>query len=546
MIFKTQPYKHQQEAFDKFKDMDAFALFFDMGTGKSKTAIDIAVHKYLKGEIDAVMVIAPNNIHTQWIDEQFPLHCGVPYKAVKYKASHLHRRYYENSLRFFLSNKIEFLKVFAINVEAFQTKTHIPYVASFVKTNRVMIILDESTRIKNPNAVRSKNIHLLQKYGCRCILTGTPVTKSPFNLWSQFEFLKKNYFDCNYFVFEHRFGIMMRSANPITGKPYNTLIDEKTFAIVKHHIAMDKKDIALRGYEPVLTAVDYERIGAMHGVSESNVKYIDTHDTFQKFKNLEQLKKLIEPLTMVALKTDCLDLPPKVYETVFVDMPEEQQTVYKNLKEKLYAEYRGQELTVTNKMSLTLRLMQVCGGFFPYDVEAKEERVAVPISDKNAKINALLDDLEEVNFETTKVIVWCAFVAELQAVHKALSKTYNCALYYGGVDSEKRAEIANDFKAGKYDIFIGNTATGGFGLNFQHATLQYFYSNTYKVEDRLQAEDRSHRNGMIGTCVYKDIVYKHTMDEKVHENIGRGRDMNDYFKDMSVEDMLKDTEEADY
>jgi superfamily II DNA/RNA helicase len=150
--------------------------------------------------------------------------------------------------------------------------------------------------------------------------------------------------------------------------------------------------------------------------------------------------------------------------------------------------------------------------------------------------------------EHTKVIIWCCFVPELKYVYEQLKADYRCCLYYGATSQYERDRIKKAFVQGEYDIFIGNCATAGMGLNLQNiapdgSTVQYFYSNSFKTEDRLQAEDRSHRDGMVGTVVYKDVVARRTIDQRLWENITSGRDMNDYFKRVSVRELL--TDEAD-
>ena len=538
-VFKTIPYDHQLEGYNKFKNSPFFALLFDMGTGKSKCAIDIATYKYLRGEIDSVMLIAPNNIHTQWVNEQFPEHCNVPYKYFVYNAQKRTNKFYGAKLDKFMTIKFEgFLKVWVVNVEAFQTKTINPYVGQFVKNNKVMTIVDESSRIKNPQAMRTKMIVKLNKYGVRCILTGTPATKSVFNLWSQYEFLSPNYFKCNYFIFQHRYGVMMRATNMASGKPYVTTIDQKTFGMTKSDIERTLNENFLADGTRVLQPYDYERISAMHSVSESVVKFIETQNEYTTSRNQEKLRALMAPCTLPKTKEECLDLPEKIHTTLPVTMTKEHSDLYKKLKDDLRAEYKDQVLTVSNRLTLTTRLLQLCGGFFPYKDEAQNSKYT-PIG-KNVKLEALLEDLEEVDFTTTKVIVWATYVAELLMLKKELGKLYNCCLYYGGVDTVERDVIKTDFKAGKYDIFIGNTKTAGFGLNLQNATLAYFYSNSFEVEARLQGEDRMHRIGVKDTCVYKDIILLHTIDERVVHAVKEGRELNDYFK--TIDDILSDDE----
>jgi SNF2 family DNA or RNA helicase len=283
--------------------------------------------------------------------------------------------------------------------------------------------------------------------------------------------------------------------------------------------------------------------------SEKNVRFIDATPQFSRYKRLDELKALVAKDVMSVRKEDCLDLPPKVHERIDVDMTEEQARVYKNLKSELIALYEGHELTVANKVALSTRLMQVAGGFFPFYKEGVElrgsERVAtrapdcVAIGDRNSKLEALLEDLEEVP-DDQQVIVWAHFVAELKMLHKELSKHWKACLYYGGTAQQDRDKIKEAFVRGEHRIFVGNAQTAGFGLNLQCATLQYFYSNTFRTEDRLQAEDRSHRNGVKGTVVIKDIVARRTLDESILRNILSGRELNDFFKSATLKDLLSE------
>lgn len=547
--FKTTPYAHQLEALNLSDGREYFAYLMDMGTGKTKVVIDRAAKMWTQGKISALVVIAPNNVHARWVTEQLPAHCSVPYRAFVWRSAKMAGKRYSRWFSEFVGLSGPFLKVFAINVEAFQSDSIIPFVAEFVRSQECFIVVDEATRIKNPNAKRSKTIHKLNKYGTRAILTGTPTAKSPFDLWSMFEFLKPNYFGCNYFMFQHRYGVLMKGVNQDSGKKYTTLIDEKTYRIARHHLDRIKES---RG--GTLMPDDFEEVAGITGLSEANVRFIAEHPTFTRFKRLDELKQIIAKDSYSILKTQCLDLPPKVYEIIDVTMTEEQAKVYKSLQRELWAEYGDKHLDVANKAALTTRLMQVSGGFFPYvstethygpgySYEVPVGR-AVQIGATNAKIEALLADMEEAGDQ--QIIVWAAFVAEIKAIMAALEKAgKSCCAFYGGISQKDRAKNVDDFIAGKYDVFVGNTATAGLGLNLQCASLQYFFSNTFKTEDRLQGEDRSHRIGMKSTAVYKDLVMKGTIDRLVLANLREGRELNDYFRTASLKDLLKTEEEEE-
>jgi len=534
MEFKTKPYEHQLTAFERFKDSEYFALFMDMGTGKTKTIIDISAHKYVTNQIDAVLIIAPNHVHSQWVLEQLPMHCPIPYESVIWSSGKSSSNHFLRRLDTFSQFNNHKLKFFAVNVEAFQSDSVLKHIATYVKRNRVFTVVDEATRIKTPTAKRSKNIHRLNKYGQRAILTGTPSAKSPFDLWSQFEFLKANYFDTTFFIFKRRYGIMMKGTNRQTGKSFNTLIDERTFNITKAKVKKLKEE---RGVDELCDR-DYEMLAAIMDISEKNVRFIAKAPKYTRFKRVEELKEMIAPITYSIKKEQCLDLPAKVYEPIYLEMGKEQKRIYVNLKQQLIAEFEGQELTVQNKVALTVRLMQVCGGFFPYKDDEGISKVKT-IEAKNAKIERILEDIDEIDDEQP-IIIWAAFVPEIELLYKELSKHYSCCTYYGKTPSHKRDKIKQDFMEGKYKIFIGNTAVAGFGLNLQNATIQYYYSNSFSVENRLQAEDRSHRIGVKTTCVYKDVVYKNSIDEKVTNAIKTGRSLNDYFKSNSLKEIFSE------
>jgi SNF2 family DNA or RNA helicase len=549
MIFKTIPFNHQSIAFERYKDREYFGLFCDMGTGKSKIFLDIAAYKFINNQINSVLLIAPNNVHTQWSNEQIKLHFAadendITYNTFIWNSELINRGYYKHALAKFLSTKKEKeVRFFIVNVEAFQSDSVIPFVAEFVHSSIPLIGIDEATRIKEPSAKRTKVILRLNKYGQRAIMTGTPATKSPFNLWAQMEFLKKNYFHCSYFIFQHRYGLMMKDSNPWNGKMYHTLINEKTFKLVK-----DKLKKITEERNGFLMPDDYLTISVMYGISIENVKYIMNQKEYTTFQKLDELKAYIANDIYAVKKEDCLDLPEKIYERIDVHLTKEQRQIYDNLKTELLAQYQDQEITVVNKIVLTTRLMQIVGGFFPYKVE-KEKIIGsehIPymnaetmlIGKTNIKLEAIKADLEEIGNE--QIIIWAHFKAELKYIYNELNKIYTCCLYYGDIRQEQREEIKKDFVAGKYKIFIGNPQVAGFGLNLQNATLQYYFSNSYRTEDRLQAEDRSHRIGVKTNVTYKDIVAKNTVDEKIYLSIKEGKDLNNFFKDISLKDLLND------
>ncbi|MCP3686608.1 MAG: DEAD/DEAH box helicase family protein, partial [bacterium] len=210
--FKTTPYPHQMDAFNRFKDSRILALLCDMGTGKTKIAIDISAHKYLKGEHDRILVIGPNIVHQQWINEQFPIHCPVPWRGISYKSKKTMKNL--RAMDSFLIRSIQWdeLLVLTINYESFVRPIGTEIATRFFETSSMapIIILDEASRIKNPSTKTAKNIKKMTRSfegSYKMILTGTPAAKSPTNMWSLYDFLRKNYMRCSYTAFESTYSI---------------------------------------------------------------------------------------------------------------------------------------------------------------------------------------------------------------------------------------------------------------------------------------------------------------------------------------------------
>ena len=537
---KTKPYLHQVKAYEKVYGLPFFALFMEQGTGKSKTYIDIASNLYLEGKIDAVMLIAPKGVHEQWADEQIPMHSPVPFKTITWgsKGGRLFQRILDEFITLPLEKPA--LKWFCVNVEAFSSNRHILQFIEYLINNKVAVCVDESTRIKNPKAQRTINIMYnlkkIKKRGkkvisveeramYRSILTGTMVTNSPYDLWSMFESLVHDFFKKNFYAFKSRYGIELRDS---TGE------DESERSFTRKFRDSDFKSIR-KYYDD---GKDIELIANIMSTTESNVKYIVDHpDLHVPYKHLDEIKLAIDPVAYIVRKEDCLDLPPKVYERLYVEMGSEQKRIYKELIKEYMSEYMGKELTVQNKLTLVGRLQQITGGFFPYSEEGKGKIQRIGAT--NPKIEILKRDMEEFDWGSP-IIIWARFVGELKLLELELKKQYpekNIQLYYGGVNGLKRKYIIEDFKAGKVDIFIANK-TASTGLNLQRSHFQYFYSNSYSLEDRVQQEDRSHRIGQNDSVLYKDIIMKDTVDERVFSVLSAKKDLLDYFRSNTIEEFL--------
>ena len=530
---KTEPYQHQVEAFNRFKDSEYFALFMDMGTGKSKVAIDIASYKFKKGDIDGMMILAPNNVHIQWVEEQLEQHCAIPYKAMVWNQTSFNHNRYRLALKSFIKDDIPALKVFSLNVDALISDKGNASMIRFVSSNRTFCVLDESTRIKNPEAKRSKVLHQFSKEGdfhSRCILTGTPTAKSPLDIWSPFEYLKPKYFGMSWKNFQGKYAVMIRGNDR-----HQKLIGDYEYNMVKSAIESWQVSDDPNKASDIWDC--YGDIAHRLGMTFRDVRFIAESDRMKRYRDEEALKTLIAPDTHSVKKEDCLDLPEKIYENIYVDMSPEQRATYKDLAGTMEAYYENGKLTVRGVLALFVRFMQICGGFFPNKTEDDDYTTLIPFK-RNPKLEALLDDIEESTHDK-QFIVWSSFSAEIQTIaHRLNQENYRARTYFGMTSEEERTRTVADFRNGKIQALVANPLVAGYGLNLQNCSYQYFFSNSYRTEARIQAEDRSHRIGQANTCVYKDIMIKNSIDQHISQIIRSGKELNEFFKDNDFEDYL--------
>jgi len=472
--FKTEPYKHQRDALEKCWDKEAFAIFAEMGTGKTKIALDNACILYNKGKIDRLLVVAPKGAYMNWVDQEIPIHVPdyIEKKVVAWKQSTSQK--YKEQLKNIMDNQDYRLKIMVMNVEAFSTKKGTKFANLFL-IGKSMMIVDESTTIKNPKAKRTKSILSLSKQTkYRRILTGSPVTRSPMDLWSQMDFLDPYILgQSSYYAFRTRYAVVI----------------EATAAGGTHR---------------------YQKI--------------------VKFQNLKELGDSISPHSYRILKKDCLDLPDKVYTKRFVELTEEQTKAYSQMRENAISIIGKSSITAVNVLTQLIRLHQIICGHMKTDTNEI-------IDIHNNRLSQLMQILDETSGKVIIWANYVHDIHSIEkSVKKEYGDNSYCT-YYGGTKQEDRQKCINEFQDpnSKLRFFIGNTQTGGYGITLTAASTVVYYSNNYDLEKRIQSEDRAHRIGQENKVLYIDLVAKGTVDEKIIRSL---RSKVNIAKEISGEELI--------
>lgn len=467
--FKVPPKPYQLNVFAAARRMSpAIALApVAPGTGKTKMTIDICASKFLAGEIDGVAVIAaPKGVPRQWVEEALPEHMtsAVRYVATQWKPT-------RKTDRDVMSAHTKRMRWITFNVEAFSTANSkaAKELEQFLKSGRMALVWDESSRGKTPGAIRTKSILALAPHAAlRMILTGTPITKGVEDLWSQYEFLDPKIIGMsNYYAFRARYCVTVPSYN---GAPRGA--------------------VKITGY-----------------------------------RNTEEFVRKIAPYTFVVPK-DVLGLPPKTYEELPVELTREQKMAYNALRHKLVDDLESMKIaSPVNAAVRLIRLQQVlCGRVYeqPSDLEEPPHPRAI----SSNRISTLLEYIDLSDGAPN--VIWCRFTDDILEIEAALKKAGRSpVVYYGDVDDDARHDRKLTFMSGKASDFVANPATAGMGLDGLQKVCQrsIWYSNSFNREHRWQGEDRIHRLGMMGTALNVDMVAPGTVDRLLLQSYKKTEDL---------------------
>jgi len=425
--FKTKPYKHQMTALEKSWNKENFAYFMEMGTGKTKVLIDNMSMLYDKGKIDGALIVAPKGVVKTWYEQELPTHLPNHIENVTVLwQSNITKKQQEKLESLF---EIETaLHILIMNVEAFSTEKGVKFASKFLSSHKTLMAIDESTTIKTPTAKRTKNIIDLGKHAkYRRILTGSPITKNPLDLYTQCEFLDPYLLDfASYYSFRNRYAEM--------------------------------KTMHLRGR-------------SIQVVSE--------------FKNLGELSDTVKTFSERVLKEDCLDLPPKVFMKRYVTLTADQKKLYNQMKEQALAILNGKMTTTMTVLTQLMRLHQITCGHFTADDGSTQ---AVD-SNRLNELMSVLDETEGkaiiwANYQLSVGEI-------IQRIIKEYGEDSYVHYYGLTSQEDRQNNIRKFQNDPNCRFIIGTPQTGGYGITLTQAHTVIYYSNSYDLEKRLQSEDRA-------------------------------------------------------
>lgn len=442
-----------------------FALFWEQGAAKTRPVIENAALLFDEGEINALLIVAPRGADRNWANEEIPKwmpkHILSKARIMNYRGGKAGTKWHQRDLLELYVHKG--MAILTIQYASFGTARAKNAIWKFLRKRKVFYVLDESSGIKTPSAKRSISIQASGRYApFKRIMDGTPVAEGPFDIYMPVKFLDEKFWKqhgiWNFGAFKQRFGRWMMRAD--AAKP----------------------------------------------VSEGGLGWDPGYDKLIEYQNLDELHGMLKEIGTRYLKEEVFDLPPKLYGKLEYEITDYQRSLYDELKENYIIQFKnGRTVTADLAIVRLLRFQQLIGGYLPCDDEEPAELLNMK-GEKNPRLDCLVQNADPLG---TQALVWCRFIKDIDLIVDALGK--RAVPYYGKLNDDELERNKIAFQKGDKQFFVGNLQMSS-ALTLHMAHTVFFYSNSFKLRERLQAEDRAHRAGLDHSVDYRDICAADTVD----------------------------------
>ena len=433
---------HQSKAVTKLLPIRVGALFMEMGTGKTRTAIQF-IHDRIH-KISNVIYFCPVSLKDTVYNE-FVKHTDIiPYQFdTKTSESNL-----PNAL------------VYIVGIESMASSNRMLFAVMKLMNETSFVIVDESTYIKGHDSKRTMRITKLSEIAkYRLILTGTPLSQGVVDLYSQMKFLSPKILGFRSF-----------------------------YSFAANHLEYSEK---------------------------FKNKIVRAH-------NVDQIAAKIQPYIYQVQKSECIDLPSKIYQSYCFSMTYEQQYHYEIVKERFFELIDRDWIDSYAVFQVFTDLQRIVSGY------AKVNHEIIKL--ENNRCNTLMEIITQIPLDK-KIVIWCKYHKDIQEITQAIESEYgNCISHFNGKLSEKERKIELQKFRESNRFFVSTQQSGGHGLNLTESHNVIFYSNTFKYADRIQSEDRCHRIGQTNKVLYNDIICRDSIDVRIATILSNKENVADRFK----------------
>jgi len=510
--------RHQTEALKRLRSrpskpssQDVMAWLMDKGTGKTKVILDEWQERVGSGNLDLLVVVAPKGAYRNWFEDkneiqraEINVHLDPKLRGALRVAAWTAGAESRDRRRMLLEATGP--RAFFVNIEALQSSSKKKgkgkaeeYLESLLKTGKAMLVVDESTKMRG-NTNRSETLMRLGPLAkARRIMSGLITPRSPLDLFRQFMFLDWRILGIESPIeFRNRYAVVERQC---------FLPNSMLRAKLRPRYRGNPEDVDVMNRPMLLEEIERLKI------------YVQMVPIVKSYRNLDELHAKIAPYSYRKTKDECLDLKPKVFMTRDVELTDEQQNVYEQIRRTATAELEnGSHVVAKAVVSKMLRQQQILCGHVG-DEDGRVQRI------KSNRVKELLEVLDD---HEGKAIVWSTWRPEIEDIVAAIKKEYSeeCVAQFHGGNAGTRVDEERRFLSDPNCRFmVSSQATGGFGNTWTVADLVVYSSNNHDLELRDQSEDRAHRKGQTKRVTYVDLMVRDSVDEKIIQCLRRKIDL---------------------
>ena len=453
-------YQHQKDAVQFLHENNGGFLAYAVGTGKTLIVLETFKRWHAQGY--KLLVICPLTLIKEAWEKDNTRFTNFKFLSLRERARHD-------------------ADIYAINFEALLSEKRRYEICDLARKHKLIVVIDESSRISNPNAKTTKYLMAMRHLFKICIcLSGTPCSQSETQWWSQINFVKPGTLHDSFFAFRNTYFHLQRGGQIMKPGPIPKDIAKTLFS---------------KGWKYMISA--HKR---------------------------EQMIGRISPIVRWKRLEECIDMPDEVDQIRPVIMTDDQKQSYKMMKQECVAEIKEQLIPATTALTKLVKLRTITSGF-AYTPDGE----AIRFND-NPKLDELKEVLDDLGSE--KVVVFCNFKAEINDIKALLGDT--CVTVDG--DTPDKSEAISRFRSGEVQYLIANEASISHGVTLVEARYMVFYSHSYSAEKFVQARARIRRIGQTGACVYIHLLCEGTIDEVILDVLKNKQDAVEIVRRLMSDD----------
>lgn len=497
-------WEHQEREYRLGRSKRARALFWSMRTGKTKAVLDKACWQFSKGNIEGLIVVAPNGVHINWIRNEVPKWAWDGSDVLGY-AWRMETRIDDEPLFNSLCTH-KGLKVFALNMESLRFEDTIKALKQFIGScnHRYMLAVSEAHHFGRAGARRTRLTRSLANNAqFVTIETGTPILNSPLKAYSLFKVLLRD-------------GLIPEALKEVAAKR--------------------KAD----GAKHALTYEDWVQHFAVIVLDKQKARSVRRREfkRIKEYKNLDELRELMSPYASVVLREDVEDMPELIRVDRPVVMSPKQREAYMEMVGRHLVEIGDDMVTAQDAGPRMMKLQQILNGY----VRDTEMDKIIEIDPEAPIYKALLEQIKGTL--PNKTIVWCRYREDIRRCVKFLEENGfkdQVLEFHGGVPNSKREPIREAFNTNpKYKVLVGQPGAGGEGRDFGAAWCIIYFSSTPNAIHVKQAEERGTQKGGHPVTIVRLRTYG-TVDDRNWEICEGKATLADSVSGLGLQKLLRET-----